>query len=46
MAYFYTYVDPDQLDKIYQKDSGKEEDDKKQKTDDIQMNNKGKETRM
>lgn len=48
MAYFYTYVDPDQLDKIYPEDSGKDEDDDKMKknTDDIQMNQKGKGTKM
>lgn len=48
MAYFYTYVDPDQLDKTYPVDSGKDEDDNKDKknTDDIQMNQKGKSTKM
>ncbi|MEQ2247476.1 hypothetical protein ILYODFUR_009760 [Ilyodon furcidens] len=40
MAHFYTYVDPDQLNKIYSEDSGKEEnddDDKKNKNDDIPL---------
>lgn len=49
MAYFYTYVDPDQLDKIYQEDSGKEEDnddDTKKKTDDIHLEKTGKSTRL
>lgn len=41
MAYFYTYVDPDQLDKMHMADSVREEedpDDTKKKTNDIQMN--------
>ncbi|KAF3694581.1 Solute carrier family 15 member 2 [Channa argus] len=49
MAYFYTYVDPDQLDKIYLEDSEREEDndDKmKKKTEDIQLNKKGKGTKL
>ncbi|XP_047226071.1 solute carrier family 15 member 2 isoform X1 [Girardinichthys multiradiatus] len=39
MAYFYTYVDPDQLNKMYSEDSGKEEndDDKKNKNDNIPL---------
>uniref|UniRef100_A0A8C4GTR9 Solute carrier family 15 member 2 n=1 Tax=Dicentrarchus labrax TaxID=13489 RepID=A0A8C4GTR9_DICLA len=49
MAYFYTYVDPDELDKIYAGDAGKEEDDHddtKKKTKDIQLNKTGKSTRL
>ncbi|KAF1382850.1 hypothetical protein PFLUV_G00148090 [Perca fluviatilis] len=51
MAYFYTYVDPDQLDKIYLKDSGKEgndddDDNRKKKTDDLHLNKTGKGTRL
>uniref|UniRef100_A0A4W6EMR5 Solute carrier family 15 member 2 n=1 Tax=Lates calcarifer TaxID=8187 RepID=A0A4W6EMR5_LATCA len=49
MAYFYTYVDPDQLDKIYREDSGKEEDDDdnmKKKSNDIHLNKIGKSTRL
>uniref|UniRef100_A0A3Q3IET1 Solute carrier family 15 member 2 n=1 Tax=Monopterus albus TaxID=43700 RepID=A0A3Q3IET1_MONAL len=48
MAYFYTYVDPDQLDKLYLEESVREEDDDKmkKKTNDIYMNEKRKNTRM
>ncbi|XP_023260256.1 solute carrier family 15 member 2-like [Seriola lalandi dorsalis] len=49
MSCFYTYVDPDQLDKIYLEDSGKEEDDDdnmKKKSNEVQMNKRGKSTRL
>ncbi|XP_041806865.1 solute carrier family 15 member 2 [Chelmon rostratus] len=49
MACFYTYVDPDQLDKIYMKDSVVEEDnheDMKSKTNDIHLKNAGTGTRL
>ncbi|KAK5860686.1 hypothetical protein PBY51_022147 [Eleginops maclovinus] len=51
MAYFYTYVDPDQLDKTYLEDSGKEEDDDdedhvKKKSNDVKLNKRGKSTKM
>ncbi|XP_040912549.1 solute carrier family 15 member 2 [Toxotes jaculatrix] len=49
MSYFYTYVDPDELDKIYLEDSGKEEDDDdnmKKKSNDINLNKTGKSTRL
>ncbi|KAM4730853.1 solute carrier family 15 member 2 [Anableps anableps] len=45
MAHFYTYVDPEQLSKMYSEDSGKEEENdgndmKKKKNDDIPLNEK------
>ncbi|KAM6934067.1 solute carrier family 15 member 2 [Xenentodon cancila] len=49
MATFYTYVDPEHLDKIYQEDSGKEEDDgnkRTKKSKDIQLNKAVKSTRL
>ncbi|XP_071336856.1 solute carrier family 15 member 2 isoform X2 [Trachinotus anak] len=49
MSYFYTYVDPDQLDKIHQEDSGKEEDDDdnmKKKPNEVHLNKRGKSTRL
>ncbi|KAG7220316.1 hypothetical protein INR49_010150, partial [Caranx melampygus] len=49
MAFFYTYVDPDQLDKIHMESSGKEEDDEnnmKKKSNEMQMNKRGKSTRL
>uniref|UniRef100_A0A3B4UC33 Solute carrier family 15 member 2 n=1 Tax=Seriola dumerili TaxID=41447 RepID=A0A3B4UC33_SERDU len=49
MSCFYTYVDPDQMDKIYLEDSGKEEDDDdnmKKKSNEVQMNKRGKSTRL
>ncbi|CAJ1079139.1 solute carrier family 15 member 2 [Xyrichtys novacula] len=49
MASFYTYVNPDELDKIYLEDSGKEEDDQdnlKEKREDIQLNKAGKSTKL
>ncbi|XP_073329372.1 solute carrier family 15 member 2 [Pagrus major] len=50
MAHFYTYVDPDQLDKIYMDDSSKEEDDhndkKKNKSNDIHLVKTGQGTRL
>uniref|UniRef100_A0A8C9YXR8 Solute carrier family 15 member 2 n=1 Tax=Sander lucioperca TaxID=283035 RepID=A0A8C9YXR8_SANLU len=56
MAYFYTYVDPDQLDKLYLEDSGKEgnddddddddDDNRKKETDDLHLNKMGKGTRL
>lgn len=49
MASFYTYVDPEQLDKVYLEDSGQEEDDgdkKKKKNSSIQMNKTTKSTRL
>lgn len=48
MSYFYTYVDPDQMDKIYPEDSGREgddHDDMKKKTNDVHLN-KRKSTRL
>ncbi|XP_028249088.1 solute carrier family 15 member 2 [Parambassis ranga] len=49
MAYFYTYVDPDQLDKMYPEDGEKEEDDsevkKHMKHNDIPLKT-GKSTRL
>nr|XP_046260443.1 solute carrier family 15 member 2 [Scatophagus argus]XP_046260444.1 solute carrier family 15 member 2 [Scatophagus argus] len=49
MAHFYTYVDPEQLDKIYLEDSGKQEgdhDDMKKKTNDMPLYRTGKMTRL
>ncbi|XP_069576930.1 solute carrier family 15 member 2 [Brachyistius frenatus] len=49
MAYFYTYVDPEQLEKMYLKDSGKEEDDEdnmKKKNSDTHLNKMGKSTKL
>ncbi|XP_055360810.1 solute carrier family 15 member 2 isoform X2 [Betta splendens] len=46
MTLFYTYVDPDQLDKIYLEGSGKDDDDVKKKTGDLQLDPKGKSTRL
>ncbi|XP_014902875.1 solute carrier family 15 member 2 [Poecilia latipinna] len=49
MTHFYTYVDPEQLSKMYAGDSGKEEeddDDKKKKHDDIPLNEKETSTKM
>lgn len=50
MAYFYTYVDPEELDKVYLEESGKEEDEddgvKKQKSNEIALTKVGKTTRL
>ncbi|KAM8749423.1 solute carrier family 15 member 2 [Acanthopagrus schlegelii] len=51
MAYFYKYVDPDQLDKVYMVDSSKEEDDdhddkKQNKSNDIHLVKAGQGTRL
>lgn len=51
MASFYTYVDADELNKIYLQDSGKEEDDHeemdlKKRTDDMKLNKTEKSTRL
>ncbi|KAM9850610.1 solute carrier family 15 member 2 [Aulostomus maculatus] len=48
MAFFYTYVDPEQLHKTYLDDSGEEEDDsmKKEKTDDMHLNKTERSTRL
>ncbi|XP_070693691.1 solute carrier family 15 member 2 [Pempheris klunzingeri] len=49
MAYFYTYVDPDQLEKMYLEESGKEEDDNddtNKKPTDIHLTKTGKSTRL
>ncbi|XP_074550389.1 solute carrier family 15 member 2 [Halichoeres trimaculatus] len=52
MASFYTYVDPDELNKIYLQDSGKEENDEhedgdlKKRTDDMKLNKTEKSTRL
>ncbi|XP_043988737.1 solute carrier family 15 member 2 [Gambusia affinis] len=51
MAYFYTYVDPEQLSKMYAGDSGKEEEEddtkkKKEKHDGIPLNEKGRSTKL
>ncbi|XP_034740659.1 solute carrier family 15 member 2 [Etheostoma cragini] len=50
MAYFYTYVDPDQMEKIYLADSGKEGNDndekKKRKTENLRLNKTGKGTKL
>lgn len=49
MASFYTYVKPEDLDKIFLEDSGKGEDDQedlKQNSDDMQLNKTGKGTRL
>ena len=49
MAHFYTYVDPEEVDKIYLNDSGKEENDddnKKEKTNDIQLKKRVKSTKL
>ncbi|TKS67771.1 Solute carrier family 15 member 2 [Collichthys lucidus] len=49
MAYFYTYVDQDQLDKMHMEDSVREEedpDDGKQKTNDLQTNKMEKMTKL
>lgn len=45
MGCFYTYVDPEQLDKVYLQDSGREEDDVK-KTKDVHMKEAVKNTRL
>ncbi|XP_051814860.1 solute carrier family 15 member 2 isoform X2 [Acanthochromis polyacanthus] len=48
MTCFYTYVDPEQLEKFYLEDSGKEgdDDDKKKKNNDVPLNKTGKGTRL
>ncbi|XP_076603528.1 solute carrier family 15 member 2 [Chaetodon auriga] len=49
MAYFYTYVDPEELEKIYAKDSVEEEEDHedlKKKANDIYMKKTGGSTRL
>lgn len=51
MSYFYTYVDPDQLDKVYLEDSGREDDDRdddkvKKKPNDVPMMKTGQSTRL
>lgn len=49
MAYFYTYVDPDQLLKLYSEDSGKEDDDPdnlKKKPKDVELKETKKITRL
>uniref|UniRef100_A0A668S7C3 Solute carrier family 15 member 2 n=1 Tax=Oreochromis aureus TaxID=47969 RepID=A0A668S7C3_OREAU len=48
MAHFYTYVDPEEMDKLYLENSVKEEDDSdfKKKNNEIQLNKTGKSTRM
>ncbi|XP_008300099.1 solute carrier family 15 member 2 [Stegastes partitus] len=49
MTCFYTYIDPDQLDKLYLEDSGKEVDDDdkmKKPNNDVPMNKTGKGTRL
>ena len=50
MSHFYTYVDPDQVEKLYLDDSGKEGDDDddkmKQKSNDIHLNKTGKTTKL
>uniref|UniRef100_A0A672YNW6 Solute carrier family 15 member 2 n=1 Tax=Sphaeramia orbicularis TaxID=375764 RepID=A0A672YNW6_9TELE len=50
MACFYTYVDPEQLDKVYLEDLGKDEDEddgmKKQKSTDIALSKPSKTTRL
>uniref|UniRef100_A0A1A7XL39 Solute carrier family 15 (H+/peptide transporter), member 2 n=3 Tax=Iconisemion striatum TaxID=60296 RepID=A0A1A7XL39_9TELE len=49
MAHFYTNNDPEQLDKIFSEDSGRDEDedeDTKKKNEEIQLNKTGKGTRL
>uniref|UniRef100_A0A669BK10 Solute carrier family 15 member 2 n=1 Tax=Oreochromis niloticus TaxID=8128 RepID=A0A669BK10_ORENI len=48
MAHFYTYVDPEEMDKLYLENSVREEDDSdfKKKNNEIQLNKTGKSTRM
>ena len=51
MAHFYTYVDPEQLDKVYMMNSSKEEDDdhddkKNNKSNDIHLVKAGQGTRL
>ncbi|XP_072253659.1 solute carrier family 15 member 2 [Leuresthes tenuis] len=49
MAYAYTYVDPEQLDKLYLEDSGREEEedgDSTKKKNDIQLNKTRKSTKL
>lgn len=51
MATFYTYVDPDELDKIYLQDKsvgkyGSDEDEKRKPTDEMKLNQTGKSTRL
>ncbi|XP_053296541.1 solute carrier family 15 member 2 [Pleuronectes platessa] len=49
MSYFYTYVDPDQVEKLYMDNSRKEEDDDdkmKKNSNDIHLNNTGKNTKL
>lgn len=45
MAAFYTYVNPEQLDKVFLEDSEKDEDDNKKKKD-LLMKGTGKSTRL
>ena len=49
MSYFYTYVDPDQVEKLYLENSGKEVDDDdkmKKKSNDTQLKNTEKSTKL
>ncbi|XP_038133672.1 solute carrier family 15 member 2 [Cyprinodon tularosa] len=50
MAHFYTYVDPEQLNKMYSEEPGKEEDDggeiKKKEIDDMPLKTREKSTRL
>ncbi|XP_070770109.1 solute carrier family 15 member 2 [Enoplosus armatus] len=50
MAYFYTYVDPDQLNKVYLEEAEREEDDDqddvKEKTNDMHLKKQRKSTRL
>ncbi len=48
-SYFYTYVDPDQLDNAHSGESGKEDDDRddfKKKTKDIELDKKKRSTKL
>lgn len=49
MSCFYTYVDPEELEKLYLEDSGKEgddDDDRKTRNNDVPLNKTGKGTRL
>lgn len=47
MAHFYTYVDPEEMEKLYLENSVREEDDSDfKKKNEIELNKTGKSTKM
>lgn len=48
MAHFYTYVDPEEMEKLYLENSVREEDDSdfKKKNNEIELNKTGKSTKV